>query len=125
MEAVNTIYRQVTTEVGNLTQWLVSFSLSSIPDLVALLIYMVLLPILVFFFLKDRRVLLASMSRLLPTQRPLMQAIWNEVNQQCANYVRGKAVENKAFRLRARIRVHSLLHQDCPLISRVLCMQSQ
>ncbi|HCW88880.1 MAG TPA: AI-2E family transporter [Marinobacter sp.] len=93
IEAVNTIYRQVTTEAGHLTQWLVSFSLSSIPDLVALLIYMVLLPILVFFFLKDRRVLLASMSRLLPTQRPLMQAIWNEVNQQCANYVRGKALE--------------------------------
>lgn len=93
IEAVNAVYTQVTTEAGHFTQWLVSFSLSSIPDLVALLIYMVLLPILVFFFLKDRRLLLDSMARLLPHQRPMMLQIWHEVNLQCANYVRGKAVE--------------------------------
>ena len=93
MEGINTIYNQVTTEAGRMTQWLVSFSLASIPDLVALLIYMVLVPILVFFFLKDRQVLLASMSRMLPSQRPMMVRIWHEVNLQCANYVRGKAVE--------------------------------
>ncbi|EON92783.1 permease perM [Marinobacter lipolyticus SM19] len=93
MEAVNTIYRQISTEAGHLTQWLVSFSLSSIPDLVALLIYMVLVPILVFFFLKDRNLLLTSISHLLPPQRPMMLRIWHEVNLQCANYVRGKAVE--------------------------------
>src|SRR5690554_522335 len=40
-EAVRSLYQQVNTEVGHMTQWLVSFSLSSIPDLVALLIYMV------------------------------------------------------------------------------------
>ncbi|MBD3656264.1 AI-2E family transporter [Marinobacter sp.] len=93
METVNTIYYQVTTEAGRITQWLVSFSLSSIPDVVALLIYMVLVPILVFFFLKDRRLLLGSIGRLLPNQRPMMLQIWHEVNLQCANYVRGKAVE--------------------------------
>lgn len=92
-EAVNTVYQQVSAEVGQITQWLVSFSLSSIPDLVALLIYVVLVPILVFFFLKDRRVLISSISRLLPPQRPMMARIWHEVNRQCANYVRGKAVE--------------------------------
>ncbi|NMT63849.1 AI-2E family transporter [Marinobacter orientalis] len=93
MEGVNAIYNQVTTEAGRMTQWLVSFSLESIPDLVALLIYMVLLPILVFFFLKDRRILLGAISRMLPSQRPMMLRIWHEVNLQCANYVRGKAVE--------------------------------
>lgn len=93
MEAVNDFYHQVTAEAGNLTQWLVSFSLSSIPDLVGLLIYVVLVPILVFFLLKDRRQILRSIARLLPNQRPMMSQIWQEVNQQCANYVRGKAVE--------------------------------
>ncbi|MBI42521.1 AI-2E family transporter [Marinobacter lutaoensis] len=92
-EAIDTMYQQVSTEVGQLTQWLVSFSLSSIPDLVALLIYMVLVPILVFFFLKDKEELLGSIARLLPPQRPLMLKIWHEVNLQCANYVRGKALE--------------------------------
>jgi len=93
MEGINAIYNQVTTEAGRMTQWLVSFSLASIPDILALLIYMVLLPILVFFFLKDRRGLLSAVGRLLPPQRPMMVKIWNEVNLQCANYVRGKAVE--------------------------------
>lgn len=92
-EAVNMIYAEVSAEVGHMTQWLVSFSLSSIPDLVALLIYMVLVPILVFFFLKDRRLIVNSIARLLPPQRPMMARIWQEVNLQCANYVRGKAVE--------------------------------
>jgi putative permease len=92
-ESVNTVYQQVSAEVGQITQWLVSFSLSSIPDLVALLIYVVLVPILVFFFLKDRRLLVSSIGRLLPPQRPMMARIWHEVNLQCANYVRGKAVE--------------------------------
>lgn len=92
-DGVNALYQQVSTEVGHMTQWLVSFSLSSIPDLVALLIYMVLVPILVFFFLKDSEVLLGSIGRLLPPQRPMMFKIWHEVNLQCANYVRGKALE--------------------------------
>lgn len=92
-EAVNTLYQQISAEVGNVTQWLVSFSLSSIPDVVALLIYVVLVPILVFFFLKDRTFLVQSVGRLLPPQRPMMARIWQEVNQQCANYVRGKALE--------------------------------
>ncbi|MFC4259645.1 AI-2E family transporter [Marinobacter lacisalsi] len=93
MEAVNDFYHQVTSELGNATQWLVSFSLSSIPDLVGLLIYLVLVPILVFFLLKDRRLILGAIAHLLPNQRPMMSQIWQEVNQQCANYVRGKAVE--------------------------------
>lgn len=93
VEAVNSVYQEISTEAGRLTQWLVSFSLSSIPDVVALLIYIVLVPILVFFFLKDRRVLVNSIARLLPPQRPMMVRIWHEVNLQCANYVRGKALE--------------------------------
>jgi putative permease len=93
LDAVATIYQQVSTEVGQATQWLVSTSLSSIPDLLALLIYAVLVPILVFFFLKDRDVLLDSIARMLPPQRATMRKIWHEVNRQCANYVRGKALE--------------------------------
>ena len=37
--------------------------------------------------------MLGAIGRLLPPQRPMMLRIWHEVNLQCANYVRGKAVE--------------------------------
>ncbi|MBS3805521.1 MAG: AI-2E family transporter [Oleiphilaceae bacterium] len=93
IEQINLVFNQLTSEAANLTQWIVSISLSSIPDLLALLIYMVLLPILVFFFLKDRVFLLKSLARMLPRHRPMMNRVWSEANQQCANYVRGKAVE--------------------------------
>lgn len=93
ISSIENVYQQVTSEVAGFTQWLVSFSLSSIPDLMALLIYVVLVPILVFFFLKDRAKLLGAVGSTLPRQRPMMRQIWDEVNRQSANYVRGKAVE--------------------------------
>lgn len=81
------------SELGKLGQLVVSFSLSSIPNLVAVLIYLVLVPILVFFFLKDRELILGWIGSFLPAERPLLDKIWHEMNDQVANYVRGKAVE--------------------------------
>ena len=80
-------------ELGSVGQLLVSFSISSIPSLVGVLIYLVLVPILVFFFLKDKAVILSWLGCFLPVERPLLNKIWHEMNDQIANYVRGKAIE--------------------------------
>jgi putative permease len=79
--------------MGNLGQWVLSFSLSSLTNLVTLVIYLVLVPLLVFFFLKDKAFLLTTLASLLPEERPLMQQVWRETNQQIARYVRGKVIE--------------------------------
>lgn len=71
----------------------VTSSFGQIGSLVSILIYLVLVPILVFFFLKDRRALLAWFSSLLPDERPLLEQVSTEMNLQIANYVRGKALE--------------------------------
>lgn len=84
---------QIGDEVANQGQLLLSFSLSSLPNVLALLIYLILVPILVFFLLKDRDKLLAWCGALLPRNRPRMQAISQEMNLQLANYVRGKFIE--------------------------------
>lgn len=81
------------SELGNLGQSLVSFSVSSLPALVTALIYLILVPILVFFFLKDGEKMLAWWGNFLPQKRPVMQQVWTEMNQQVANYVRGKVIE--------------------------------
>jgi len=81
---------------SEMTQWgqsILSFSLAQLPVLVAVLIYVVLVPILVFFFLKDSEQMLAWLSNVLPRRRPVMKKIWHEMNHQIANYVRGKAIE--------------------------------
>jgi Predicted permease len=79
-----------------MTQWgqsILSFSVAQLPVLVGILIYMVLVPILVFFFLKDSEQMLQWFSSVLPRKRPVMRQIWVEMSLQIANYVRGKSVE--------------------------------
>lgn len=80
-------------EAAQLGQWIVSFSISKLPVLVSIVVYLLLVPILVFFFLKDKDQLLDWFKSFLPKQRPLMNKIGSEMNLQMANYVRGKAVE--------------------------------
>lgn len=82
-----------TAELGNLGQHIVSFSVSNLPVLATVLVYFVLVPILVFFFLKDSRLIVTWFSGFFPERRPLMSKIWAEMNQQIANYVRGKVIE--------------------------------
>ncbi|BAU76056.1 AI-2E family transporter [Metapseudomonas furukawaii] len=81
------------SEVGKFGQWALTFSLSSLPLLVNLMIYLVLVPILVFFFLKDRDLIGRWIVGYLPSERGLMKEVWQEVHQQIANYIRGKVIE--------------------------------
>jgi len=81
------------TELSRLGQWVVTFSLNSLTGIAALVIYLVLVPILVFFFLKDADSMLSSFSAFLPEKRQMMTRIWHEMDVQIANYVRGKAIE--------------------------------
>jgi putative permease len=66
---------------------------SGLMYLVGLVIFLVLMPILVFFFLKDKAVLLAWFRRYMPRNRGLALRVWTEVDAQIGNYVRGKVLE--------------------------------
>ena len=81
------------SELGGVGQWILSFSFSNISTVVGLLIYIILVPILVFFFLRDRASILAWFAGFLPQRRPLLDQVWVEMNDQVANYMRGKAIE--------------------------------
>jgi len=90
---VDTWVEMLNAEAGDIGQWLVSFSLSQLPLIVTVGVYMMLVPILVFFFLKDKDVIVGWCVSYLPEKRPLMNRIFSEMNQQMANYVRGKVTE--------------------------------
>lgn len=81
------------SEVGEMGQLVLSLSIASLNNIVGLLIYLVLVPILVFFFLKDRQILLAWLGAFLPVERPMLNKIRHEMSDQVANYIRGKAIE--------------------------------
>ncbi|KFF47509.1 permase [Gammaproteobacteria bacterium MFB021] len=80
-------------QASTLGQRALTLSLASLGSLMALIIYLVLVPILVFFMLKDRERLVAFLLSLLPRQRTLMTRVWQEMDDQIANYVRGKTIE--------------------------------
>jgi putative permease len=81
------------SELANFGQTMVTYALSSIPNLLAVMVYMVLIPMMVFFFLKDREQLLDWLAGFLPEHRPLLTRIWGEMNTQMGNYARGKVIE--------------------------------
>ena len=80
-------------EIGKFGQLALTFSLSSLPLLVNIMIYLVLVPILVFFFLKDRAVIGRWVRGYLPRERALITRVAEEMNRQIANYIRGKVIE--------------------------------
>ena len=80
-------------ELTQIGQRALTLSLASLGNILALIIYLVLVPILVFFLLKDRRELVGFTLSLLPQRRALMTQIWQEMDNQIANYVRGKFIE--------------------------------
>ena len=90
---LNEITALVKLEMGALGQAILTRSVASIPGILTVLVYMILIPMLVFFFLKDKQQLLDWSSSFLPRERPLLRKIWGEMNMQFANYARGKVVE--------------------------------
>lgn len=80
-------------QISQLGQRALSLSLASLGNVMALIIYLVLVPILVFFMLKDRDALVGFTLSLLPRKRTLLSRIWQEMDMQIANYIRGKFIE--------------------------------
>ncbi|MEE2025220.1 MULTISPECIES: AI-2E family transporter [Alkalimonas] len=92
-EQVNIFMQSVDERLMAFGRDMLSLSLASIVDLVALMIYLILVPLLVFFMLKDKNLLIERFSALLPTERKLISQVWQEMNFQIMNYIRGKILE--------------------------------
>lgn len=90
MEQLITVLRQEVAEAG---QSILSLSLAGIPGLLNVLLFLVLVPVLVFFFLKDKTALARWVQGFLPRRQELLSQVWHEMDDQIANYVRGKALE--------------------------------
>lgn len=72
---------------------LLALSVNSIISLVGLGIYAFLVPLMVFFLLKDKPLFVRGFIKFLPKNRRLAANVWFEMQQQIANYIRGKVLE--------------------------------
>ncbi|CAL1241008.1 AI-2E family transporter [Candidatus Methylocalor cossyra] len=74
-------------------QSLLSYSYTSLVSFITLIVYLILVPLLVFFFLKDKDRILGWFAQYLPKDRHLSSRVWREVDAQIGNFVRGKFFE--------------------------------
>ena len=81
------------TEIASMGQRVVSLSLSSVVGAITFLVYLILLPLMVFFFLKDKKPIIAWLANFLPEERRLLRTVWAELDIKIASYVRGKVIE--------------------------------
>jgi putative permease len=92
-EQLNQVVAAAQVEVAGFGQRLVTRTLAGIPGFLTVTVYLVLIPIMVFFLLKDRQQITNWLTSFLPPRRPLLTRIWAEMNVQFSNYARGKMVE--------------------------------
>lgn len=78
-----------TQHVLDIAKQIIGYSAS----LLVLMVYAILVPLLVFFFLKDKDQLIRGSKRFFPANRQLARQVWFEMNQQIFNYIRGKVIE--------------------------------
>lgn len=83
----------VSIDIQNWGKHVVTVSLASIPGLITWIVYVILVPMLVFFFLRDHVKILNWFKRFLPQKRGLIRKICYEMQGQLGNYVRGKITE--------------------------------
>ena len=58
-----------------------------------LIIYAILVPLMTFFFLKDRDLILKALGHYLPSESGLLELVWRRTNLSISAYVRGKVFE--------------------------------
>jgi putative permease len=89
-EQIEELIGAIRSEIANFGQQVLSWSLASVVGVITILVYLILVPMLVFFFLKDRDKIVAWARRYLPQHRRIAGTVWRDVDRQISNYIRGK-----------------------------------
>jgi putative permease len=77
-------------EIGKL---LLAVSWTSIPSVITWIVYVVLVPLLTLYFLKDKLSILKWVSGVMPDKRRLLNEVYAEMKFQLGRYVQGKFLE--------------------------------
>jgi putative permease len=92
-DQASAILRILAAEIAGIGQQILSFSLASVRSAITFLIYLIIVPFLVFFFLKDKDKILGWLQEFVPEKHDLSEQVWHEVDRQMGRYIRGKFLE--------------------------------
>lgn len=92
-DQINALVGNMSVDIGAWRKTLLSRSLMVGASLLYMSVYLILVPLLVFFMLRDKQAILRWAAGFVPRNSGLVRSVWGEVNIQLGNYVRGKAME--------------------------------
>jgi putative permease len=92
-DQISVFFQAVSSELTSITQNLVKSSISGIQSTITVLLYIILFPILVYFFMFDRKNIIEGCLKIIPGNRAMLSQVWSEMDVQLSNYVRGKVLE--------------------------------
>jgi len=84
------IIPRLTLEAEALVRRVAKQTLTFLPSLFAWVIYLVLVPILIFFFLQGKKRILGWIGRFLPENRGLFNSLIDDINRQMGRFLLGK-----------------------------------
>jgi len=90
---VNEVITRINNELVEFGQKAVSYSLASAGNLFTMMVYLIVIPLLVFFMLKDKDKIIAWLASFLPHEHGLAYTVWKDVDIKMGNYIRGKLLE--------------------------------
>ncbi len=90
---VNEVITSINNELLAVGQKAVSYSLASAGNLFTTMVYLIVIPLLVFFMLKDKEQIIVWFARFLPEDHALAHKVWEDVDIKMGNYIRGKLLE--------------------------------
>ena len=92
-DQISSFFTELVGRLSSLSQGVLDASISGIQDTVVFSIYLIMIPVLVFFFLFDKERIIRGFLMLLPKKREMLSDVWIEMDDQLSNYVWGKGIE--------------------------------
>lgn len=90
VQEVTMFLKEQSIKIGKIA---LQYSLTSIPGAIQVILYLVLVPLLVYFFLKDSNPILNWFGQFLPGNRSLVTSVWRQVNVKIGAYIRARVFE--------------------------------
>ena len=91
IQNIMTVFQNDLTNTGKI---LLSYSVANLSSFLEIVVYFILVPLMVFFFLKDKKAILKWCEDFVPKRNNrLLIQVWHELNEQMGLYVRGKVFE--------------------------------
>ena len=85
-EQISIFFQAVSEEASVIAQNIVKSSISGIQSAITFLLYIILFPILVYFFLFDRKNIIDGFIKIIPGKRQMLTNIWAEMDIQLSLY---------------------------------------